>query len=57
MKIIDYGVIDATNPQDLRNKVKTYLDSGWEPQGGVAVSQNPMSGTIYAQAIVRVERP
>lgn len=51
MKVIDYIVLYSPLTSDLRDEVLSYVRSGWQPQGGVAV----IPGGGYVQALVLVE--
>ncbi len=50
-KIIDYEILTGKGPSELKKLVKRSIETGWEPQGGIAVNGNgyPM------QAIVKFE--
>ena len=46
---MEYTVVKAENFDDLIRNVAEWMDSGWKPQGGVAVSPD---GSFY-QAMIR----
>lgn len=64
-----YEILEAENPYVLRDSVQNLINSGWEPQGGVSVSQTtrwvskfgmpeaPQSIAVYCQAMVFYAEP
>lgn len=55
MKITEYTLLTAFYVVDLENLVKDYIKQGWQPQGGVAVSDTEQSeNRFYVQAMIKV---
>ena len=57
---MDYEILVSESLEGLTGKVREHIQSGWQPQGGVAVfevSENDFSrvGFRYMQAMVRRE--
>lgn len=54
--IVDYLVVTATNEDRLVLRVKELLAQGWEPQGGLSLTdikpQNEF-GPTWAQAMIK----
>lgn len=49
---MEYHLVTSTTTDNFNRSVQYWLDLGWEPLGGVAVSQVG-SYTTYAQALVK----
>lgn len=58
MKIIDYKVVERRSPHDLELYVKAALLQGWQPIGGVCVSNSGLEKQLpfFTQALVKYER-
>lgn len=56
-KIVDYIILDSSIARDLEGKVKTAINNGWEPQGGICYKLMYV-GEIekFYQAMVRYEQ-
>ena len=55
-RIIDYCTVDSVDSNDLVTVVKGLMEKGWQPQGGVVVSNgNDEYYRIFAQALVKYE--
>jgi len=50
-RVVEYQLVEKTELHLLVNAINFWIERGWEPQGGVAMTE---SG-YYAQAIVRYE--
>lgn len=50
---INYTVVEATDPDELRFKVVGRLRDGWVVQGGVAVAPLGDGEFYYCQALVK----
>lgn len=50
-----YLVVEAQSARELQEKVQHYIDSGWEPQGGLSVATYGMGNWWYYQAMVMRE--
>lgn len=52
-KVIAYTLVKATTPDELQNAVNAviYVNSGWEPLGGVMFSDRAQF--LYMQAMVQ----
>lgn len=58
-KIIDYEIITDTDPDRLSTDLNMMIETGWQPFGGLAMSQSETVDTErvvqYAQALVKYE--
>lgn len=54
MKIIKYFVVNEETDQRLERKVNALLLRGWQPLGGVCITNLP-TGNVFAQAMVQYE--
>lgn len=50
--IIDYRVLRSTNASEMHDKVLEYIGAGWQPLGGVSITEMDGSYT-YVQAVVK----
>ena len=51
---MQYEILSHTNKSQLETIVRSYLESGWRCQGGVAVAVNPKDGDLFfLQAITK----
>ena len=55
-----YEVLTSTYPEDLVKEVNAYIEEGWEPKGGITISQfmytscnSPKREDTYAQAMIK----
>lgn len=55
---VDYQVLGAPHLHELEARVHKYLDTGWEPIGGMVFQPfSPLAPAFYYQTIVkRVQR-
>lgn len=44
-RIVDYMILVAKSPLEMNQKVKEYLDKGWEPIGGPTIIQRMHEGS------------
>lgn len=52
-KVTDYTIIYAGLPHKLADRVKYYLEKGWQPIGGVSVVWDRDNNSLeYCQALV-----
>ena len=56
MKIIDYKIVERRSPYDLELYIKSALLQGWQPLGGVNVTQEPDQKPFFTQVVVKYER-
>lgn len=49
---MEYKIIERSGSRDIEESVKVYLEMGWKPLGGVAVSMVHGSG-CWAQAMIK----
>ena len=56
-RIVEYAVIRKVSATDLVNSMAEYIHKGWEPLGGISVTQigNGLEG--FTQAIVKYAEP
>ncbi len=54
---MEYEVITANTVADLVQTVELLTRGGWEPIGGVAVSNPSATRTQWAQAMIRRAKP
>jgi len=47
-----YLVVEAQSAEELQQKVQEYITAGWEPLGGLAVSNHGAWNYWYYQAMV-----
>lgn len=55
-RVFDYQILEEYTIGLLEHKVKTSIDDGWQPLGGLActvIDNDDSCYTIYAQAMVR----
>jgi hypothetical protein len=55
MRIIDYKVVRNTSIFDLRDEVLQLAFLGWEPLGGICVTQMKSEAVIVGQAMIKRE--
>lgn len=57
--ITDYKIVSASSPEELSNRVKSYIDNGWQPIGSHCVAeihkQNRFRGTEHIDTIIKLE--
>lgn len=54
-KIYKYELVVRTEASKLRDKVNTLVSMGWQPLGGVAMTETVPGTRTYSQAMVRYE--
>jgi hypothetical protein len=56
--VIHYIIVEERTPYSLQKSVNNAWDEGYRPQGGVAVSQETVSGfgQTYMQAMLKEEK-
>nr|WP_322623949.1 hypothetical protein [uncultured Flavobacterium sp.] len=53
-KIISYQVVESASLRFLQKDVKDFISEGWQPIGGLVLS-NEQDTTTYCQAMVQYE--
>lgn len=51
MKYMKYGMVWSDSPENLAKRVNEYLNQGWKPQGGIAVTMTSFGRESFYQAI------
>lgn len=55
MKIKDYVVVDSHYLDCFHEEIKSKLENGWQPLGGIAVTVDKDQDYFYFQAMVKYE--